>query len=268
MQKKESQSPQATIRVIDGKIVLDDPIAFGVIQAVNKFNCQFTFDMNINRVCHFNKRISELNRTPEELVITVINVDDVHGSHIAEILMPGYNWQEIRDRGEIPFARGLADRKGIQDILESFDKEAANKLKMKQGVAIVVVDNGVAEIFSFTEARLAPKDFPLSVSFMDSEFQNIEAERVARNIVVIQQKMNPDQWTPFSYDNYKEHCTHKVSDDEKVVLDAFVNGGKPIWNTKAFLQPEYLKFESGLYFVTQKFLLFLNGLVIRNNKRN
>jgi len=62
--------------------------------------------------------------------------------------MPGFNWQEIRDRGEVPFARGLALRDGIQAIIETFDSEAATKLLKMNEVAVVVVDHGVAEIFS------------------------------------------------------------------------------------------------------------------------
>src|SRR6185436_4774477 len=49
-------------------------------------------------------------------VVVLLNVDDVHGGPIADMLMPGHNWQEIRDRGEVPFARGLAMRSGIQNL--------------------------------------------------------------------------------------------------------------------------------------------------------
>jgi len=86
--------------------------------------------------------------TAKDAVITVINVDDVHGGPIADALMPGFNWQEIRDRGEVPFARGLAMREGVQGLLGTFDKEAADKLRNMTDVAVVVVDHGVAEIFS------------------------------------------------------------------------------------------------------------------------
>ncbi|KKT17798.1 MAG: hypothetical protein UV98_C0001G0001, partial [Parcubacteria group bacterium GW2011_GWB1_43_6] len=61
---------------------------------------------------------------------------------------PGHNWQEIRDKGEVPFARGLAMREGIQEVLGTFDKEAATKLQSMRDVAVVVVDHGVAEVFT------------------------------------------------------------------------------------------------------------------------
>ncbi|HEA84359.1 MAG TPA: hypothetical protein ENI04_00005 [Candidatus Wildermuthbacteria bacterium] len=62
--------------------------------------------------------------------------------------MPGHNWQEIRDQDEVPFARGLAMREGIQEALGTFDDEAAAKLQDMIDVAVVVVDYGVAEVFT------------------------------------------------------------------------------------------------------------------------
>jgi hypothetical protein len=61
--------------------------------------------------------------------------------------MPGTDWQAIRDRGETPFALGLANRPGIQEILDQIDKEAADKLRGMAGIAVVVVDHSVAEVF-------------------------------------------------------------------------------------------------------------------------
>ena len=86
--------------------------------------------------------------TAKQAVIVLLSVDDVHGGPLADVLMPGFNWQEIRDRGEVPFARGLAMREGIQKALGTFDKEAAKKLRGMNDVAVVVVDHGVAEVFA------------------------------------------------------------------------------------------------------------------------
>jgi hypothetical protein len=142
----------AVVREIDGQIVLDDPEALVIIQAVNihngKENCRNTLGMNADRVEHFKNRLAERSMTANDAVIVLLNVDDVHGGPLADALMPGYNWQEIRDRGEIPFARGLAGREGIQEILGGFDEEAAKKLQAMSGVAVVIVDHGVAEIFA------------------------------------------------------------------------------------------------------------------------
>ncbi|TSC69826.1 MAG: hypothetical protein G01um101470_953, partial [Parcubacteria group bacterium Gr01-1014_70] len=106
------------------------------------------FELNADRVAHFKRRLTERGMTADQAVIVLLNVDDVHGGPLADALMPGYNWQEIRDRGEIPFARGLAMREGIQRALGTFDKEAAEKLQGMTDVAVVIVDHGVAEVFA------------------------------------------------------------------------------------------------------------------------
>lgn len=145
--KPSREYPRAVVREVDGQMVLDDPDAVEVIRAVGKENCKRTLELNIDRVQHFKQRITDRGLTADQVVIVVINVDDVNGGPLADLLMPGTNWQEIRDRGEIPFARGLAGREGIQEILETLDEEAAKKLRSLQGVAVVVVDHSTAEVF-------------------------------------------------------------------------------------------------------------------------
>lgn len=150
--KKESDYPRAVVREVDGKLVLDDPDddpdAVAVINAMGKHNCKNTLELNADRVAHFKNRLAERGMTADQAVIVLLKVDDVHGGPLADVLMPGYNWQEIRDRGEVPFARGLAMREGIQEVLGTFDKEAAKKLRGMKDVAVVVVDHGVAEVFA------------------------------------------------------------------------------------------------------------------------
>lgn len=138
----------ATVRLLGGIQVLDDPVALAVISAVEKRNCHATLSVNKDRVAHFLERIYQRNDNTKDVVIVVINVDDKHGGQIAEALMPGHDWQQIRDAGQVPFARGIAKRDFIQEALSFFDDEASTKLKeLDDGVAVVVVDHGVAEIF-------------------------------------------------------------------------------------------------------------------------
>lgn len=148
-------TPRAVVREVDGQLVLDDPDALAVFRAVAKSNCKSLFSINLERVDHFAHRMKVAGHSPAHVVIVLINVDDVHGAVIAEALMPGHNWQEIRDRGELPIARGLAGREGLEEALGSFDKDASDKLKVAEGIAVVVVDHGVAEIFGwrFDESR-------------------------------------------------------------------------------------------------------------------
>ena len=144
---RRGNHPQAVVREINGQIVLDDPAAVEMIRTVGKHNCKNTFNINEDRVEHFKSRFAERGMTPDQAVITLINVDDVHGGPLANALMPNFNFQEIRDRGEVPFARGLAGREGIQEALGVFDQEAAEKLRGMAGLAVVVIDHGVAEVF-------------------------------------------------------------------------------------------------------------------------
>lgn len=146
--KKRSDYPRAVVREVNEQLVLDDPDARAVIGAVGKHNCKNTLELNADRVEHFKRRLAERGMTAKQAVIVLLNVEDVHGGPLADVLMPGYNWQEIRDRGEVPFARGLAMRDGIQEALGTFDKEAAKKLRGMKDVAVVVVDHGVAEVFA------------------------------------------------------------------------------------------------------------------------
>jgi hypothetical protein len=137
-----------TVRVVAGELVLDDPAAFATVQVIGKHNCRATLDYQIDRVVHFETRMKVLNKSTDDVVIVLINVDEALGSAVANALMPGVNWQEIRDRGEIPFARGLAERGGIQELLDKVDEAAAAKLRIGKGVVVVVMDHGAVEVFS------------------------------------------------------------------------------------------------------------------------
>ena len=110
------KKPGPVLHKIDVELELDDPDAFAVILAVGKHNCRSTFVLNTDRVEHFKHRMVDRGMTATDAVIVLLNVDDVHGGPLADILMPGFNWQEIRDRGEVPFARGIVMREGIQEV--------------------------------------------------------------------------------------------------------------------------------------------------------
>ncbi len=146
-----SEKPRATVREVDGQLVLDDPDAVEMIRAVAKHNCKNTLVTNQDHVEHFMQRIAARKLNATEVVIVILNVDDLHGGPLADALMPGFDWQAIRDRDEVPFARGLAGREGIQETLALFDREAADKLATIAGVAVVVVDHGVADVWEYNQ---------------------------------------------------------------------------------------------------------------------
>ena len=120
-----------------------------MIQAIDKHNCRATFDANKDRIDHFKNRIRELGRHASDTVIVVINVDAPYGQGLADVLMPGFDWQAIRDRGEVPFARGLADRNFLENIVADIDIELGRRFKDKREYfCVVVVDHGVVQVYS------------------------------------------------------------------------------------------------------------------------
>lgn len=142
---------RATVREVDGRLVLDDPDALAVARAVAKHNCRGLAEANAERVAHFVGRVEALRR--DDLVIVVINVDDPNGGLIADALMPGHDWQAYRDRGELPIARGLAARAGVALAVATFDADAAEKLHDAAYTPLLVVDHGVAEVFDARAVR-------------------------------------------------------------------------------------------------------------------
>lgn len=155
-----ADEPEYTVPIVreeDGQLIIDDPHALAVVLAVKKHNCKRTLLANAERVLHFLNRINELGKSPEDVVIVLLNVDDQNGAAIANALMPGHDWQQFRSRGETPFARGIANRAGIQSAIECFDEYAAKKLReLTDGVAVVVVDHSTAEIFRASELVASP----------------------------------------------------------------------------------------------------------------
>lgn len=155
-----ANEPTATVREVDGQLVIDDPMALAMVRSIEKHNCRALFDLNRERVVHFVGRMQALKHNSKSYVIMLLNVDDPHGGPIADILMGPQpeTWKAYRDKGEIPCARGLAMRDGIEELLTRFDRAAFEKLSAYDGgdldwPAVVVVDRGVAEIFSAQEVK-------------------------------------------------------------------------------------------------------------------
>lgn len=139
---------RAFIHTQNGQHVIVDPDAVAVAKVLSKHNCQTMLDANAERVAHFKRRITERGESGTDIVIVLIDPGDEHGGPIADVLMPGYDWQAIRDRGEAPVARGLARREPITEMVSMFDVDAATKLRAKpDALFAVVVANGVAEAY-------------------------------------------------------------------------------------------------------------------------
>lgn len=154
-----NDEPQAYVESKDGQLILHDPAAEGVMmavaahnRAVGKENCRLVYEdpEQQERIKHFANRIAERGLDPNEVVIVLISVDDVHGRPLADHLMPGMDqtWQGFRDKGQKPFARGIVIRKEMEETLSYIDKVAGERLKSFDGIAVVVVDSGTGDVFS------------------------------------------------------------------------------------------------------------------------
>lgn len=103
------------------------------------------FRGNAERIMHFQRRAEELGRSGRDTVITLANADDPAGGVLAELLMPGHDWQQYRDAGEIPVARGLALKSGIVNFLEEAGyTTAAAELANTDDLRVVVLEAEVA----------------------------------------------------------------------------------------------------------------------------
>lgn len=101
-----------------------------------------------------------------------------------------------------------------------------------------------------------PKDIKIEKSFRETFSNSLEAQTVARNIVIVSQKINPDLWTSFSFSEYKERLDNHPPSVflEERVLEALFLGGTATKTSSICLEPGFLKKFEGKYEVTQKFL--------------
>lgn len=132
------------IPYIDEHGVLHDDSASGLIKAVTRENARIMLhDSHRDRVRHFVGRIADLGRSPKDVVIVVICVDDPIGGPLSEQLMPGHDWSAIRATGATPFARGLAGRLGLQEVVDALDPAEGERLLAIDGVAVIMVISGI-----------------------------------------------------------------------------------------------------------------------------
>jgi len=115
-------------------------------RGIARQNCLAFLKLNEERMTHFARRIIERGMTPQEVVITCIQVDDNFGGLLADALMPGHDWQPIRDQGQEPCARGLAARAPIEELLLKSHPEAGKTLEATDSYTIVLVDVGSSSV--------------------------------------------------------------------------------------------------------------------------
>ncbi len=143
----------------DGVLVGQDLDALSAdeLQAIQ--SCASFLLINANHILRFTNRVTELGRSGLDTVITLIDVDEPSGKGglVAELLMPGHNWQQYRDRGEVPIARGLASKDGFPEILTELGyANAARHLSGTDELSVVVLHAGTAQVM---EVAIEPTDF-------------------------------------------------------------------------------------------------------------
>lgn len=145
----------AYVTVENGQVILHDPAAEGVIAAIEAHNrgisyekCQKIFELNAEGIERFKRRFTEKGYDPKEYCIVIVQVDSPYGGPISDILMPGHDWQAVRNQGMEPIARGIADREFMRGAIAQFDQRAAEKNnRLKDDLVVIVVADRVARVF-------------------------------------------------------------------------------------------------------------------------
>lgn len=106
------------------------------------------FQPNRERLEHMAFRATKKGLARDEFITVAIDVDDPSWSEVVETLMPGCDWQAIRDRGEKPVARGTVLVGSIVDFLCQVCPDIAPALtgELPQGIvrAVVMADGGAS----------------------------------------------------------------------------------------------------------------------------
>jgi len=113
-----------------------------------------------------------------------------------------------------------------------------------------------------TKKRFLPLNISTTTDFADSVFNNEECELVLVNLVRMQKSTNELYWTSFTWEDYKNFCTHTVTDRERSVLTAFVKGGKPVWSASAVLDAGWLHLVDGKYSFSDKMIEMLGDAFV------
>ena len=93
-----------------------------------------------------------------------------------------------------------------------------------------------------------PSMLDRSNGFVGSSLRKSEAETIAANVVTISKFKFDDEWKPFTWEEYKEACSHKVTESEKGYLDQFVEN-------------DLMVLDGGKYVVRNAFIIALRGFI-------
>jgi hypothetical protein len=89
---------------------------------------QLLFDVNRPRLEELAARALAKGHTCRTCVIVCIEVDS-NWRELVDTLMPGHDWQPLRDAGDVPTARGSVGRAGLVELLSLLVPDIAQALK-------------------------------------------------------------------------------------------------------------------------------------------
>lgn len=106
------------------------------------------FNLNKERLEHLAFKAIKKGFTPDEFITVAIDVDDPRWKEVVETVMPGHDWQVIRDRGEKPVAGGTVLGDGVINFLCQACPDIAQALtnELPQGVVrgVVMSEDGAS----------------------------------------------------------------------------------------------------------------------------
>jgi hypothetical protein len=145
-----SDEVRIEVREIDEQFLSENPFARTVLAVAAKINCAATFREQADRVRYFANRCDERGFKRGEMMVVLLNMNDSLGSTLGHLLMPGFDWDAIRARGEVPFAWGLVPRDALQEVLDAgMDLAAGIRLRAMSSelITTLVMDYGGVEVF-------------------------------------------------------------------------------------------------------------------------
>lgn len=129
----------------------DGGTAAALTRAVEQINVRRLVEAQAERVRHFADRAEARGLTHHDAAIAFFCVDDRYGAVLADLAMPGVDWSALRARGKTPWARGLVDRDGVLEALQTLDVEQAARLAELDELAVVAVARGVCLVVTARE---------------------------------------------------------------------------------------------------------------------
>jgi hypothetical protein len=130
------------------EVYLDDagnPVAYCPVDGLGITDLQRAefYMANRTRLDQLADRADEKTaETGVQQAVVCIDVDDPTWAFVLDILMPGFDWEAVRDRGERPVARGVVPRQLIEDLVRECYPAGTADLAAAPGVCVAVLAAG------------------------------------------------------------------------------------------------------------------------------